>query len=76
MGKECKVCRSEEYLIGERKLGKFTDSYIGIDVYISENRKLTIDVCNEQSTGCSCFQEAFVKINYCPMCGKKLTEEK
>ena len=68
----CEFCVGGESILETRKMGEYTDSFVGIDVYIDGENKINIDACNEQKTGCSCYQEALIKIIYCPMCGRKL----
>lgn len=72
---DCEICKGEGFLLNTRKLGRYTSAQVGIDIYIDCKGDLNVDACNEQSTGCKCYQDAVIKINYCPMCGKKLTEE-
>ncbi len=72
IGDGCEFCEYEKRIHKGRTLSRYTDNYVGIDVYIDSNKKLNIDSCNENNSGCSCYQDIEIKIRYCPMCGAKL----
>ena len=59
----CKYCEGDEYIVGKNGCASFVWMRIG------NNGNLLFNTdANEYDRG-----EA--KINYCPMCGRKLTEE-
>ena len=62
----CKVCESEEALISIDisylfKQSNFKFAVLGDKIYLAEDNKLNI--------------EMYWKINYCPICGKKLKKD-
>lgn len=56
-----------------RKYGSKSNGYVGMDVYIGDS-SLCIDAVPD--TYEPIFMEKEIKINFCPMCGKKLEESK
>lgn len=63
--------------LSERKESKYNKGYYtGIQAYVDiENSTLNIVVClDSEHTKPLCMTNV-VKINYCPMCGRKLVEE-
>ncbi len=75
----CEYCESnwenKKYITEKNRYGKGADCYIGIDTYIDGNM-LGIDAVGEVGypSKDSTVVEEEVKINYCPMCGRKLGE--
>ncbi len=66
----CEYCERDEPIIDTmNELSLKGDFYYGLRMYISDN-ELCITSCPD--TYEPSFQEAFVPIKFCPMCGKKL----
>lgn len=66
----CKYCITYEDIYNDYKYSnKKEDSMYGISVHI-ENNIMMIDASGD--TYESSYVEAEIKINYCPMCGRKL----
>lgn len=73
---ECKYCCDgvvEPLLDNRTELSRKGDFYPGIDVYI-EGDKLEIEaVADVYEPG---YEEATIEIKYCPMCGRRLDDER
>lgn len=76
MSTVCEYCRhgyQNDYLINSAtKMSKKRDFYPGIEVCIEDGVLWVIASPDTYEPG---FQEEFVKINFCPMCGRDLMEE-
>lgn len=76
----CEYCDENKYpkksLIERNTYARSTDAYIGIGVEINGNI-LEIEAVGEVGypSKDTTYVEDSKKINYCPMCGRKLTEE-
>jgi len=66
----CKFCEEEEYLFNNRELGH-NGAYNGFEVWI-EDDKLNIYACLNAAKVVDTSDSTDFKINYCPMCGRKL----
>lgn len=64
----------EHTLLDGRKLGKYTDNMVGMDVSIYDG-ELHVECCTEASDGGSSYSEATIPINFCPVCGVKIGQE-
>lgn len=70
---ECLYCSGSKSVLNTRtKLSLKGDFYPGIDVFIDDPILCIESYSDTYEPG---FLEADVKINYCPMCGKKLTTD-
>lgn len=67
----CEYCQGDKFIIDGRKYDYRFDTCAGIDVHV-EDGMLMVESVKMQGS----YQEKETKINYCPMCGRKLTEDK
>ena len=71
----CEYCdkKNPKYL-SERELSKYHEEvYLGIDCGIDfEEGLLMIEACTASGYNEPGYEEKNIKINYCPMCGRKL----
>jgi len=69
----CKYCEGEEEEISSRtEFAKKSDcGYAGFEVYVIPEESVLHIAC-APDTHEIVFEEKDVKINYCPMCGRKL----
>ena len=72
---ECKYCNNTgEMLFDTRtKLSSKGDFYPGIEVYVEDNKLEIAAVPDVYEPG---YEEATIEINYCPMCGRSLKDER
>ena len=68
---ECKYCMSYKPIIDTFNIGKHADMY-GIDLVIEDNKLKISAAVDTYEPG---YEEAEVKIKYCPICGRKLEKE-
>lgn len=75
MSTVCNYCQhgyQNDYLINSAtKMSKKRDFYPGVEVVIDDG---TLWVTASPDTYEPGYMEEFVKINFCPMCGRKLEE--
>lgn len=76
---DCKYCAeycgedSKEDIYNDRKLShKRNQIYVGTQIYIEDNNLHLFAVADTYEPG---FIEAKAPINFCPMCGRKLTTQ-
>lgn len=67
----CEYCESSKAISERDKLASNDSTWIGIGVYIGENI-LSIDACTDYH-GVTGYIEKTITINFCPMCGRKLS---
>lgn len=70
----CEHCNdNNDVFLSERTLSKNSEALTGIGCYIcSENKTLSIEACIDNTYVKPLYIEKDIKINYCPMCGRKL----
>lgn len=69
----CEYCRGDKWLSEcDDKFSYKGDFYPGIDIFIDDDGVLDITVVPD--TYEPCYMEKRIKINFCPMCGQKLSE--
>lgn len=67
----CEYCGADEFLINNRRFNAKTDTYNGFEVWI-EDDELNIYANLDKAKVVTASGSVKVKINYCPMCGRKL----
>ena len=72
----CEHCEEGKSLIERNTYGHSSDGYVGIDMWIGENR-IEVDAIGEVGypSKDSTYVEGRTVINYCPICGRKLGGE-
>lgn len=72
---ECKYCsdKGDSILDTRTQLSRKGDFYPGIDLFIEDDELNIIAVGDTHETS---YVEDEVKINYCPMCGRSLKDER
>lgn len=71
---DCKICNGEEALMVREKRSKKKDyGYIGFDISVEDGTLLVAAVPDTYEPA---YMDTEIKINYCPICGKRLSREK
>lgn len=70
----CEYCVEEDMKsLSERKTSNWHRAYTGIECLVdSENGNIIIQACLDNAHVEPIYKETKIKINYCPMCGRKL----
>lgn len=69
----CKYCEEHEYICDTRtKRSKKGEFIPGIEIDITNNELYVLAVADTYEPG---VVDQTIKINYCPMCGRKLSDE-
>lgn len=71
----CEYCDKEDpKSLSERKFSSHHEAYTGIECFVdSENGILIIQACLDNMYVEPIYKEIEIKINYCPMCRRKLS---
>lgn len=69
----CEYCEKKKDLVNSYELSKKNDNYHGIDASIDGNIVYITASADVYEPGG--YEEITFRINYCPMCGRKIVEE-
>lgn len=73
----CKDLKNKKWLSKRTEYSECTDCYVGMEIFINEN---ILEISSVAEVGYpsrdSTLAEKNIEINYCPMCGKKLSNNK